>query len=40
MLAGAVTGALLLKVSLVLALAAAGALPLLIQAAYLPAARR
>jgi uncharacterized membrane protein YoaK (UPF0700 family) len=40
MLAGAVTGALLLKVSLVLALAAAGALLLLIEAAYLPAARR
>jgi uncharacterized membrane protein YoaK (UPF0700 family) len=40
MLAGAVTGALLLKVSVVLALAAAGALALLIQAAYLPAARR
>jgi uncharacterized membrane protein YoaK (UPF0700 family) len=40
MLAGAVTGALLLKVGVVLALAAAGALALLIEAIYLPAARR
>jgi uncharacterized membrane protein YoaK (UPF0700 family) len=40
MLSGAVTGALLLKVSVVLGLVAAGALPLLIQAIYLPAARR
>jgi uncharacterized membrane protein YoaK (UPF0700 family) len=40
MLGGAVAGALLLKASVVLALAAAGALALLIQAVYLPAARR
>jgi uncharacterized membrane protein YoaK (UPF0700 family) len=40
MLAGAVTGALLLKTSVVLALGAAGALALLIQAAYLPATPR
>jgi uncharacterized membrane protein YoaK (UPF0700 family) len=40
MLAGAVTGALLIKVSVVLALAAAGALALLIQAIYLPVAQR
>jgi uncharacterized membrane protein YoaK (UPF0700 family) len=40
MLAGAVVGALLLKASLVLTLAAAGALALAIQAVYLPAARR
>ena len=40
MLVGAVAGALLLKASLVLALAAAGALAFLVQIAYLPAARR
>src|SRR5581483_9256142 len=40
MLAGAVTGALLLKVSVVLALAGVDALVLLIQVAYLPTARR
>jgi uncharacterized membrane protein YoaK (UPF0700 family) len=40
MLAGAVTGALLLKVSVVLGLATACALVVLIQIAYLPAARR
>lgn len=40
MLAGAVTGALLLKVSVVLGLAAAGSLALLIQIGYRPAARR
>jgi hypothetical protein len=40
MLCGAVTGALLLKVSVVLGLASAGALALVIQALYLPAARR
>jgi uncharacterized membrane protein YoaK (UPF0700 family) len=40
MLAGAVAGALLLKASLVLALALTGGLILLVQIAYLPAARR
>lgn len=40
MLAGAVTGALLVRASIVLTLAAAGALALVIQAVYLPAARR
>jgi uncharacterized membrane protein YoaK (UPF0700 family) len=40
MLGGAVVGALLLKASLVLALALTGGLVLLIQIAYLPAARR
>lgn len=40
MLAGAVSGALLLKASLVLTLALAGGLVLAIQALYLPAARR
>ncbi len=40
MLGGAVTGALLLKASLVLALALTGGLILLVQVAYLPAARR
>lgn len=40
MLAGAVAGALLLKASLVLALALTGGLILLVQLAYLPAARR
>jgi uncharacterized membrane protein YoaK (UPF0700 family) len=40
MLAGAVSGALLLKASIVLALAVTGGLVLVIQAAYLPAARR
>jgi len=40
MLGGAVAGALLLKASLVLALALTGGLILLIQIAYLPAARR
>lgn len=40
MLAGAVAGALLLRTSLVLTLATAGALALVIQAVYLPAARR
>jgi uncharacterized membrane protein YoaK (UPF0700 family) len=40
MLAGAVAGALLLKVSLVLALAMTGGLLLLVQVAYLPAIRR
>jgi uncharacterized membrane protein YoaK (UPF0700 family) len=40
MLGGAVAGALLLKASLVLALALTGGLILLVQIAYLPAARR
>jgi uncharacterized membrane protein YoaK (UPF0700 family) len=40
MLAGALTGALLVKASLVLVLAVAGGLALLIQAVYLSAARR
>lgn len=40
MLGGAVVGALLLKASLVLALALTGGLILLVQIAYLPAARR
>jgi uncharacterized membrane protein YoaK (UPF0700 family) len=40
MLGGAVIGALLLKASLVLALALTGGLILLVQIAYLPAARR
>lgn len=40
MLGGAVAGALLLKVSLVLALALTGALMLLVQIVYLPATRR
>ncbi|MGN6869996.1 MAG: YoaK family protein [Solirubrobacteraceae bacterium] len=40
MLGGAVAGALLLKASLVLALALTGGLMLLVQIAYLPAARR
>jgi uncharacterized membrane protein YoaK (UPF0700 family) len=40
MLGGAVAGALLLKTSLVLALALTGGLMLLVQIAYLPAARR
>lgn len=40
MLAGAVAGALLLKASLVLALALTGGLILFVQIAYLPAARR
>lgn len=40
LLAGAVTGALLVKASVALALAGAGGLALLIQGVYLPAARR
>jgi hypothetical protein len=40
MLGGAVAGALLLKASLGLALALTGGLMLLVQIAYLPAARR
>ena len=40
MLLGAVSGALLLKASVVLALAVAGGLTLVIQAVYLPASRR